>query len=396
MPTVKFQLRRDTAANWTSINPTLGSGEPALETDTRRQKIGDGSTAWTDLPYIPDGTVRSVSAASSSAGFSLSGGPITQAGEIIFAVTSPSDARVSLGLGSVATLNTGTSGATVPRNDTANVFSAAQVISHPSGSSIQVIQSIGGQAAEIRLRTGSSERWRILKNNLAEAGENAGSDFAILRYNDSGAQLGTSVYISRATGEISLGGSTKPTADNSSPLGSASNRWSVIYAGTGAINTSDLRMKREIRPLPDQLLDAWANVNWVSYRFEEAILAKGERARWHFGLIAQEVMAEIDKVLGAGAAVQLGIVCHDEWPEAPEISRPVVVERETGELDSSGAPICEFVETGEVEIIQDYRPAGDRWGLRYDECFAIEAAYQRRQAKRLEEKIDDLASSRRP
>ena len=54
MPTVKFQLRRDTAANWTSINPTLGSGEPALETDTRRQKIGDGSTAWTALPYIPD------------------------------------------------------------------------------------------------------------------------------------------------------------------------------------------------------------------------------------------------------------------------------------------------------------------------------------------------------
>lgn len=43
--------RRDTAADWTSNNPTLAPGEPALETDTGRQKIGDGSTAWTGLPY---------------------------------------------------------------------------------------------------------------------------------------------------------------------------------------------------------------------------------------------------------------------------------------------------------------------------------------------------------
>ncbi|MGJ8478056.1 PE-PGRS family protein [Sphingobium yanoikuyae] len=51
MPTVRFQLRRDTAANWTSINPTLGPGEPALETDTLLVKYGDGATAWNSLPY---------------------------------------------------------------------------------------------------------------------------------------------------------------------------------------------------------------------------------------------------------------------------------------------------------------------------------------------------------
>ena len=51
MPTVKFQLRRDTAANWTAVNPTLGPGEPALEINTRRVKYGDGVTAWNDLPY---------------------------------------------------------------------------------------------------------------------------------------------------------------------------------------------------------------------------------------------------------------------------------------------------------------------------------------------------------
>ncbi|KEZ13528.1 PE-PGRS family protein [Sphingobium yanoikuyae] len=51
MATVRFQLRRDTAANWTSVNPVLGPGEPALETDTLLVKYGDGSTGWNDLPY---------------------------------------------------------------------------------------------------------------------------------------------------------------------------------------------------------------------------------------------------------------------------------------------------------------------------------------------------------
>lgn len=45
------QMRRDTAANWTSTNPTLASGEWGLETDTRLMKIGDGSTAWNSLAY---------------------------------------------------------------------------------------------------------------------------------------------------------------------------------------------------------------------------------------------------------------------------------------------------------------------------------------------------------
>jgi len=43
---VQIQMRRDTAANWTSNNPTLAAGEWGLETDTGKFKIGDGSTAW--------------------------------------------------------------------------------------------------------------------------------------------------------------------------------------------------------------------------------------------------------------------------------------------------------------------------------------------------------------
>lgn len=46
-----IKLRRDTAANWTSVNPTLAAGEPGLETDTLKVKYGNGSTAWNNLAY---------------------------------------------------------------------------------------------------------------------------------------------------------------------------------------------------------------------------------------------------------------------------------------------------------------------------------------------------------
>jgi hypothetical protein len=58
----QIQLRRDTAANWTSTDPTLAQGEAGFETDTGKLKVGDGTTAWNGLVYqaaanIVDGTI---------------------------------------------------------------------------------------------------------------------------------------------------------------------------------------------------------------------------------------------------------------------------------------------------------------------------------------------------
>ena len=49
---VRIQLRRDTAANWSSVNPILGNGEMGVETDTLKVKIGNGSATWSARPYI--------------------------------------------------------------------------------------------------------------------------------------------------------------------------------------------------------------------------------------------------------------------------------------------------------------------------------------------------------
>jgi hypothetical protein len=73
----QIQIRRGTAAQWTSANPTLASGEFGYESDTGKFKIGNGSTAWTSLSYQGAGTVTSI-----TAGTGLSGGTITTSGTI--------------------------------------------------------------------------------------------------------------------------------------------------------------------------------------------------------------------------------------------------------------------------------------------------------------------------
>lgn len=50
-----IQLRNDTAQAWTTANPTLLAGEFGIESDTRKIKVGDGSTAWKDLGYVAGG-----------------------------------------------------------------------------------------------------------------------------------------------------------------------------------------------------------------------------------------------------------------------------------------------------------------------------------------------------
>jgi hypothetical protein len=57
----QIKFRRDSSTNWAAINPILGSGEPGLETDTGKVKIGDGSSSWSSLSYVFNGYVASYS-----------------------------------------------------------------------------------------------------------------------------------------------------------------------------------------------------------------------------------------------------------------------------------------------------------------------------------------------
>lgn len=47
-----FKLKRGIASRWAEVNPILQQGEPGFVIDLNRLKIGDGITAWNDLPYL--------------------------------------------------------------------------------------------------------------------------------------------------------------------------------------------------------------------------------------------------------------------------------------------------------------------------------------------------------
>jgi hypothetical protein len=70
----QIQVRRGTAAQWTSANPTLAAGELGFETDTNKIKCGNGSTAWNSLPYLAaDGDITGVTAGTGISGGGTSG-----------------------------------------------------------------------------------------------------------------------------------------------------------------------------------------------------------------------------------------------------------------------------------------------------------------------------------
>ena len=152
--------------------------------------------------------------------------------------------------------------------------------------------------------------------------------------------------------------------DNVVTLGTSDRRWKELYAGTATINTSDERLKDNIETIPDDVLDAWGDVKWNQFQFKDSLKEKGESARLHTGLIAQRIDT-VFKSHGLDAS-KYGLFCHDSW-DATEESK-----------DEDG------------NVMEEARPAGDLYSLRYEEALCMECAYQRRRADRLEARIKAL------
>ena len=85
--------------------------------------------------------------------------------------------------------------------------------------------------------------------------------------------------------------STGGNFDNTVTWGSSTARWEVIYAASSTINTSDRNEKQDIEALSDaeQRVAVAAKGLMRKYRWRNAVAAKGDDARIHFGIIAQDL-----------------------------------------------------------------------------------------------------------
>lgn len=175
--------------------------------------------------------------------------------------------------------------------------------------------------------------WKL--GTITPAGNN---DFAV-SYSSTQSSYGALSYVD--TFVVEAAGPVRAGDDNSRSLGSAAKRWSVVYAATGTINTSDEREKQDIADLDAAEKRAAVALKGLvkKFRFKDAVAAKGDGARIHVGVIAQEVVAAF-QAEGLDP-MRYAILCYDEWG---------------AEFDGDG---------------NEVRLAGNRYGVRYEELLAF-------------------------
>ena len=109
--------------------------------------------------------------------------------------------------------------------------------------------------------------------------------------------------------------STLVNRDNAIDLGALTVRWDDIYATNGTIQTSDANEKQDIAELTDaeQRVAVAAKGLLRKFRWRDAVEEKGDEARTHFGIIAQDLQAAFEaEGLDAG---DYAMFIHSTWTD---------------------------------------------------------------------------------
>jgi hypothetical protein len=189
--------------------------------------------------------------------------------------------------------------------------------------------------------SGTSEAYvRVVSEN---AGNSAAGLALGVNANGGGASY-TAAYVEPA-------GNFRPGADNVYSCGTAANRWSVIYSATALINTSDGTTKTIIGSIDDaeKRVAQRIKAGIKKFKFNDSIAEKGDAARIHWGVIAQDVKAAFEAE-GLNAE-QYAMFCSDTWFE------------KDGQKVSSESTTSNVCLEGATEIT--------RLGVRYEELLAF-------------------------
>ena len=263
------------AAVASSITYTLpsvaGTANQVLQTN------GSGVLSWASVGV---GTVTSVSGTGTVSGLSLSG-TVTSSG--------------NLTLGGAISLVFG------------DVTSALGYVPYPNTNPSGFVNSSGSVAFATSAGSASTATSASTAANLS-GGTLTTSSYSLL----SSTSL---VAIGNSSGQgvfVNGSGSFSSSVDNTMSCGTSGFRWTTVYATTGTINTSDANQKQQIENLTDV---EFAVANELkskvkTFKFNEAVAAKGSNARKHVGWIAQDVQTVFaNHGLNAN---DYGMFCSDE------------------------------------------------------------------------------------
>lgn len=249
------------------------------------------------------------------------------------------------------------------------------------------LQSVGGRriTLESTRLTSSFDYFDFTNNGFLRcaSGNHSIRLFAGLD-NQDGASLQLFGYnATNYTGNFYLRACTKSGA--SSTTGSAcdlagNSTGTLRWNGQPIQTSSDERLKQDFSSIPDNILDAWLDVDWMQFKFKQAVQEKGDNARTHAGLVAQRVKAVFEKHGIDGCTY--GILCHD-FHEASTYEEKIVDTPEY--VDDNGILHNEVYHMEEHSI-----DAEDLWTIRYVEALCMEASCMRRENNRLKAKIVEL------
>ena len=172
---------------------------------------------------------------------------------------------------------------------------------------------------------------------------------------------------------------TGATADDAIDLGVSNSRFDDIYATNGTIQTSDRNDKQDIEELTEaeQRVAVAAKGLLRKFRWKSAVAEKGEAARTHFGIIAQDLQAAFEAE-GLDAGDYAMFISSTWWEHQVEVP---AVEAVDEVLDDEGNVVTEAVEAADAYIRTDtYDTAEEapegatqktRLGVRYSELLAF-------------------------
>jgi len=167
--------------------------------------------------------------------------------------------------------------------------------------------------------------------------------------------------------------------DNAIDLGYSSGRFDDIYATNGTIQTSDQNEKQDIASLTTAEMTAAKAISklFKTYKWKDKVVAKGDAARTHTGVIAQEVQTAMSDA-GLDAS-KYAFWCSDTWWETSTEVAAVEADEEAG-IEARDA----YTRVDTYDTADD-APEGaterTRLGVRYPELLAfIGAATEQRLA----------------